>query len=159
MLPWMAGAPASHTPVAHLLISASLSTCLVLMTKQAHTTTCDFFFSSSDTLLNLLSHFLNLLIVLRACATSELQLHSHSAAQPPPPDQHLCGSTCVPVTCASTSASTSQYNEPLLHPLLCHHLSLSHYLQTIHLSKPINSCKPSSCLGVLFGSKMPTYNL
>lgn len=44
MLPWMAGAPASHTPVAHLLISASLSTCLVLMTKQAHTTTCDFFF-------------------------------------------------------------------------------------------------------------------
>ena len=66
-------------------------------------------FCSCDSLLNLICNCWNLLVIPRACVTSEFQLHRLL---------HLL--TQNKLLCASTSASSFQCPELQLHHLLCH---------------------------------------
>lgn len=71
--------------------------------------------------------------------------HPASCTLPCHQTKYLCGSTCVSLTCASTSASTFCYLDPRLHHLLCHSPATLSLGQT----KKFN-LKPFPCLRVRF---------
>lgn len=71
--------------------------------------------------------------------------HPASCTLPCHQTKYLCGSTCVSLTCASTSASTFCFLDPRLHHLLCHSPTTLSLGQT----KKFN-LKPFPCLRVRF---------